>query len=170
MSGAVGSRPSLMRSGTPVASERASLASQSACGNSSSQPRLEIAKAFRTRSVTGCLGSAGTGVEGKDIRGFSGDGRGAGSVYCAAAPNRLPHCNGERRGRGQGRHDSSGRFPGLRDTHRSAGPCCPRSQTERKRSGIELKSSRHDRSRPGFGQRPHGQLCPHAPAHASRPP
>src|SRR5438552_1729650 len=38
MSGAVGSRPSLMRSGTPVASDFASLRSQSSCGVASVDP------------------------------------------------------------------------------------------------------------------------------------
>ena len=52
MSGAVGSRPSLMRSGMPVASERGSFFSQSASGSSSSQPRSETAIASRTRSLT----------------------------------------------------------------------------------------------------------------------
>jgi hypothetical protein len=61
MSGAVGSRPSLMRKGWPVASERASLASHSDCGSSSSQPRSETARASRTRSVNGWDGG-GTGA------------------------------------------------------------------------------------------------------------
>jgi len=39
-----------------VASDRASLASQSASGNSSSQPRSEVVIASRTRSVIGCEG------------------------------------------------------------------------------------------------------------------
>jgi len=57
MSGAVGSRPSLMRNGTPVACERASLRTQSASGSSSSHPRRETASASRTRSSTGCEGT-----------------------------------------------------------------------------------------------------------------
>ena len=60
MSGAVGSRPSLMRSGWPVASLRASFFSQSASGSSSSQPRCVMASASHVRSVTG---KAGAGAE-----------------------------------------------------------------------------------------------------------
>jgi hypothetical protein len=53
MSGAVGSRPSLIRSGTPVASDRASLRSHSFSGISSLQRRSDVASARRTESVTG---------------------------------------------------------------------------------------------------------------------
>ena len=51
--GAVGSRPNLMRKGTPVASDLASFLTQSSCGMSSSQPRKVTAKASLTASVTG---------------------------------------------------------------------------------------------------------------------
>jgi hypothetical protein len=44
-----------MRSGMPVASERASLFCQSVGGNSSLQPRSDTAMACRTASVTGYL-------------------------------------------------------------------------------------------------------------------
>src|SRR5450432_1584461 len=65
MSGAVGSRPSLTRSGTPVASDRANLASQSASGRSSLQRRFEIAMARKTSS----LGSGGPATEDTNIGG-----------------------------------------------------------------------------------------------------
>ncbi len=51
MSGAVGSSPSLMRSGVPVRSERDNFCAQSASGINSSQPRRVTAKAWRTPSV-----------------------------------------------------------------------------------------------------------------------
>jgi hypothetical protein len=59
-------QPSLMRSGVPVASARASLVSQSASGSSSSQWRSVTAMASRTRSVIGvgrraAVGSFGHG-------------------------------------------------------------------------------------------------------------
>jgi hypothetical protein len=53
MSGAVGSSPSLILSGTPVASERASFWIQSLSGISSLQRRSERSRAWRTASVTG---------------------------------------------------------------------------------------------------------------------
>ena len=52
ISGAVGSSPSLMRSGTPVASLRDSFLTQSACGINSSQPRSDTASAIFTLSDT----------------------------------------------------------------------------------------------------------------------
>jgi hypothetical protein len=70
MSGAVGSNPSLMRSGTPVAEDLASLASQSASGNSSSQPRFETAMACRTASVTGYFDGGVSEGKGSDMEGF----------------------------------------------------------------------------------------------------
>src|SRR5688500_14795001 len=53
ISGAVGSKPSLIRNGTPVASDLDSFATQSASGNSSSQERWVVASASSTRSVIG---------------------------------------------------------------------------------------------------------------------
>src|SRR5471030_816773 len=70
MSGAVGSRPSLTRSGTPVASDRASFASQSASGKSSLQWRFEIAMARETAS----LESGGPATEDTNIGGNEVDG------------------------------------------------------------------------------------------------
>jgi hypothetical protein len=52
-SGAVGSSPSLMRSAWPLASLRASFASQSDSTSSSSQPRSVTAIACRTASLVG---------------------------------------------------------------------------------------------------------------------
>src|SRR6478672_388485 len=85
MSGAVGSRPSLIRSGTPVASERTSLDTQSASGSNSLQRRLEIATARETASLTGPAGSEGTATEDTDIGGMGRKGRRKGPVYSAAA-------------------------------------------------------------------------------------
>src|SRR5579864_9734485 len=67
MSGAVGSSPSLIRSGTPVASDRASLTSQSASGMSSLQRRLETRIASSTASVTGCFPSGDAETEDTNI-------------------------------------------------------------------------------------------------------
>ena len=53
MSGAVGSRPSLIRSGVPLASDFCSFLIQSACGMSSSQPRKVTANACATSAETG---------------------------------------------------------------------------------------------------------------------
>jgi hypothetical protein len=55
-----------MRSGTPVASERASFFTQSASGSSSSQPRRLICSASRTRSVMGWTGAIGVEVIGEE--------------------------------------------------------------------------------------------------------
>ena len=52
MSGAVGSSPNLMRSGTPVAALRANLRVHSCSGINSSQPRNVTASAALTSSVT----------------------------------------------------------------------------------------------------------------------
>ena len=53
--GAVGSRPNLMRSGWPDASERVSFLTHSSLGSSSSTPRSEISSACPTPSETGVL-------------------------------------------------------------------------------------------------------------------
>src|SRR6186713_419735 len=84
MSGAVGSRPSLIRSGTPFASERTNLDSQSASGSNSLQRRFEIASARKTASLAGPAG-AGAATEDTDIGRLGGKGRRKGPVYSAAA-------------------------------------------------------------------------------------
>src|SRR5947209_6283855 len=83
MSGAVGSRPSLMRSGTPVASERASFWIHSLSGISSLQRRSDRARASRTELVTGYPddGGAGERIE-ADITGCYGT-RATGGRYTA---------------------------------------------------------------------------------------
>src|ERR1700741_4394096 len=84
MSGAVGSRPSLTRSGTPVASERTNLDSQSGSGSNSLQRRFEMASARDTASLTGAAG-AGAATEDTDIGRLGGKGRRKGPLYSAAA-------------------------------------------------------------------------------------
>ena len=73
-----------MRSGTPVASERASFASHSCSGISSLLWRFDRSNASRTESVTGYFwGAAGAGIE-ADITGCYGE-RGSDGRYTAAA-------------------------------------------------------------------------------------
>ena len=55
MSGAVGSRPNLMRRACPVCSERCNFFCQSASGINSSQPRRVMASASRTASLMGVV-------------------------------------------------------------------------------------------------------------------
>src|SRR4051794_20319556 len=85
MSGAVGSRPSLIRSGTPVASERASFCTHSLSGMSSLDRRSDCASAPRTDSVTGywALAAPGSGIE-ADITGSYGN-RASDGRYTGAA-------------------------------------------------------------------------------------
>src|SRR4029453_3008408 len=85
MSGAVGSRPNLMRSGTPVASERTSLDTQSASGSNSLLRRFEIARARETASLPGRAGWEGTATEDTDIGRMWGKEAPDGWVYSAAA-------------------------------------------------------------------------------------
>src|SRR5215210_4958305 len=84
MSGAVGSRPSLTRRGTPVASDRASFASHSCSGMSSLLWRFDRSKASRTEFVTGYFwGGTDAGIE-ADITGCYGK-RDSVGRYTAAA-------------------------------------------------------------------------------------
>src|SRR6185436_11974457 len=85
MSGAVGSRPNLIRSGTPVASERTSLDTQSASGRSALQRRFEIVRARETASLTGIAGPEDAATEDTDIGRLRRKGRRKGPVYSAAA-------------------------------------------------------------------------------------
>src|SRR5665213_1972244 len=90
MSGAVGSRPNLMRSGTAVASARANLETHSLSGNSSSQPRLDTASACRTVSLEDSAERADAEEKGEDIGGIYRVAHPTGPVYCAAAEGPLP--------------------------------------------------------------------------------
>ena len=76
-----------MRSGTPVASERASLASQSSSGSSSSQPRSETRQRLADAIGDGVLRGqrAELEIEAGHHWAVAGIGRSDGPVYCAPA-------------------------------------------------------------------------------------
>ena len=106
MSGAVGSSPSLMRSGTPVASERASLASHSCFGEQLAaaplrHARRRLGRESVTRIFQGCRGRGKRGRHHWLLR-ERGSER---PVYCARRPTAAA---GRSRRRADERHDSSG--------------------------------------------------------------